>query len=512
MGEIREVSLLETPAPVRILIVDDEEDICWAVSGVVRKQGWQPIMATSGEEALAAFQKVQPDVVLLDLQLPDIKGEALIAKMNATFPNIVIIVITGYGSTQDAVRMVKSGVYDYLTKPFDHDQLIITMQHALEERKLKQEVQLLRQKAGHSTTALQETMGSSKAIQHLSAQVSRVAQTDFTVLITGETGAGKELVAKAIHASSRRADKPFIAVDCGAIPEALMERELFGHEKGAFTGADRAVPGAAELASGGTLFLDEIGNLPLAMQSKLLRVLEDKRIQRLGGTKSVKADFRILAATNAGLLAQVERQLFRRDLYHRLAEFTVHIPPLRERREDLPFLVRRILALTNEGLGKSVQGLSASAWESLQTHDWPGNVRELRNVLRRGVLLADEGTIDRAHLWPVEHEHNPGLVPSGGDHLHMHQEGCPCKSVFDHAHPECWKLPLKDAVKQAVCHMERMVLHRVLTETKGNKALAARLLKIDYKTIHTKLKEYGISNGVPSEGIPGCSSGYGENS
>lgn len=291
-----------------------------------------------------------------------------------------------------------------------------------------------------------------------------------------------------------------------------MERELFGHEKGAFTGADRAIPGAAELASGGTLFLDEIGNLPLAMQSKLLRVLEDKRIQRLGGTKSVKADFRIIAATNAGLLEQVERQLFRRDLYHRLAEFTVHIPPLRERREDLPFLVRRILALTNEGLGKSVQGLSASAWESLQTHDWPGNVRELRNVLRRGVLLADEGTIDRAHLWPVEHEPTLGIVPSGEDHLHLHQEDCPCKSVFDHTHPESWKLPLKDAVKQAVSHMERLVLHRVLTETKGNKALAARLLKIDYKTIHTKLKEYGISNGVPSEENPVCTSGYGENS
>lgn len=503
MGEMQEVSSLDTPTPVRILIVDDEEDICWAVSGVVRKQGWQPIMATSGEEALASIQKTQPALVLLDLQLPDIKGETIIKKVNATFPDIVIIVITGYGSTQDAVRMVKSGVYDYLTKPFDHDQLIITMQHALEERKLKQEVQRLRQKAGGPTTALRETMGGSKAVQLLSAQVASVAQTDFTVLITGETGVGKELVAQAIHATSRRADKPFIAVDCGAIPEALMERELFGHEKGAFTGADRAVPGAVELASGGTLLLDEIGNLPLSMQSKLLRVLEDRRIQRLGGTRSIKADFRVIAATNAGLAEQVERQLFRRDLYHRLAEFTVHVPPLRERREDMPFLVRRILALTNEELGKSVRGLSAAAWESLQTYDWPGNVRELRNVLRRGALLADGGTIDRTHLWPADHEPNPGSpAPPGEDRLCWHQENCPYKLVFGRAQMECWKLPLKDAVQQAVSHMERMVLCRVLAQTKGNKAKAARLLKVDYKTIHTKLKQYGISNGVPAEGNP----------
>ncbi|MBY0577709.1 MAG: sigma-54 dependent transcriptional regulator [Burkholderiales bacterium] len=500
MGNIQEAASLD---PVRILIVDDEEDICWAVSGAVRKQGWQPIMATSGEEALASIQQAQPDVVLLDLQLPDIQGEAVIRKINALYPDIVIIVITGYGSTQDAVRMVKSGIYDYLTKPFDHDQIIITMQHALEERKLKQEIKRLRRKAGDTTTALRETMGSSKAVQLLIAQVARVAQTDFTVLITGETGAGKDLVAQAIHASSHRANKPFIAVDCGAIPEALMERELFGHEKGAFTGADRAVPGAAELASCGTLFLDEIGNLPLSMQSKLLRVLEDRRIQRLGGTKSVKADFRVIAATNAGLSEQVERQLFRRDLYHRLTEFTVHVPPLRERREDLPFLVRRILALTNEELGKSVRGLSASAWESLQTYDWPGNVRELRNVLRRGVLLADEGAIDRTHLWSAEQDLDPfDFAPPGEDHLCLHHERCLYKLAFDCTGPKHWNLPLKDAVQQVVSQMERMVLNRVLAETKGNKAEAARLLKIDYKTIHTKLKEYGISNGIPSEVEP----------
>lgn len=499
MGEMREVSLfdMEMPDPVRILIVDDEEDICWAISELIRQQGWQPIIATNGEDALTSIQQAQPDVVLLDLQLPDIKGETLIKQISANSSDIVTIVITGYGSMQDAVRMVKSGVYDYLTKPFGHDQLIITMRHALEERKLKQEVRRLRQKAVDPTTALQQTMGSSRAVQGLAAQVARVAPTDYTVLITGETGAGKEIVAHAIHSASPRADKPFIALDCGAIPEALMERELFGHEKGAFTGADRAVPGAIELAAGGTIFLDEIGNLPVSMQSKLLRVLEERRIQRLGGTKSVKADFRVLAATNAGLLAQVEKQHFRRDLYHRLAEFTVHIPPLRERREDIPFLARRFLALTGEELGKSVRGLSASAWDALQSYDWPGNVRELRNVLRRGVLLADEGMIECAHLWLSSHQvGGEDLVPSADSDLGLHRESDWSQRVLDGTPLEPWKLPLKDAVQQVVSHMERMVLSRVLAQTKGNKAEAARLLKIDYKTIHTKLKEYGISNGA----------------
>ncbi len=498
MGEIQKASLFDTPAPARILIVDDEEDICWALAAVVRKLGWQPATARSGEEALAAIQKAQPDVVLLDLQLPDIKGEAIIQKISATSPRSAIIVITGYGSTQDAVRMVKHGVYDYLTKPFDHDQLIITMQHALEERKLKQEVQRLRQNVGDPSAVLRETMGSSKAVQLLAAQVARVAQTDFTVLITGETGVGKELVAHAVHTASHRADKPFIAVDCGAIPEALMERELFGHERGAFTGADRTILGAFELVSGGTLFLDEIGNLPLSMQTKLLRVLDDKRIQRLGGTKRVKADFRVVAATNNDLAQQAERSVFRRDLYHRLAEFTICVPPLRERREDLPFLVGHILTLTNEELGKSVRGLSAPAWERLQTCDWPGNVRELRNMLRRGVLLADEGTIGIPHLWPASHESaTDSLTPLGENPCCSYLEGCPYKQLLDHANQEGWKLPLKDAVQEVVSHMERIALQRVLAQTKGNKAQAARLLKVDYKTIHTKLKEYGISNGVP---------------
>jgi DNA-binding NtrC family response regulator len=471
------------PNPLQILIVDDEEDIRWTLSRLIQGQGWKPVTASSGSEALACIKKSRPDAVLMDLKLPGLSGEALVGSINAYANGIPIIVITGNHCTQEAVKLVKAGIYDYLTKPFDNNRVILTIHHAVKELRLKQEAPCLREEARKSTP-LHESMGNSKAIQLIENLVSRVADTDFTVLICGATGTGKELVARAVHDSSLRSTKLFIAVDCGAIPETLMESELFGHEKGAYTGADKAVIGAIELATGGTLFLDEIENMPHEMQIKLLRVLETKKIHRVGSAREIDVDFRIVAATNENLKERVDKKLFRLDLYHRLAEFFIPIPLLQDRHEDLPFLVERMIMLVNQELKKNVRGLSNEAWELLRQHDWPGNVRELRNVIRRGVLLCDGDIIASEHF---ALDSSPSLTaPSQANHSVNGQEYSP--------EQECSLegITMKGEVHRAIIQVERRLLTRALNHSKGNKAHAARLLQIDYKTIHCKLKEYGI--------------------
>jgi len=325
-----------------------------------------------------------------------------------------------------------------------------------------------------SGTLTQDAVGSSEPMQRVFAEMQRVAPTDFTVLITGETGSGKEVVARAIHRLSRRASGPFVPVDCGSIPHSLVEGELFGHEKGSFTGADRCRPGKFEVASGGTLFLDEISNLPLDVQPNLLRALQDRQIWRIGGTRPLAADIRIIAATNQNLAALVCAGTFRRDLYHRLNEFSIVVPPLRERGGDIVPLATQFLELTNRELKKNVLGLSEAATQMLMSHGWPGNVRELRNVVRRAVLLADI-EIEPGHLALSD-------SPSDGGGLR------PSELVerFDGS------VPFKEIVRRAVVGVERQVLIQVLTQTSGNKAEAARLLRIDYKTIHKKIRDYGL--------------------
>ena len=328
------------------------------------------------------------------------------------------------------------------------------------------------------TSSLLEAMGSSLPIHRIISDVQRVAPTDFTVIVTGETGVGKELVARTIHHSSRRSGAPFVPVDCGSLPPSLIESELFGHEQGAFTGADRMRTGCFEAAAGGTLFLDEITNLPLTMQAKLLRALQERRIFRVGGTVPIQLDVRVLAASNESLEALVASGRFRRDLYHRLNEFAITIPSLQERNDDLVYLAQRFLKSTCQELGKLVD-IEPAALDHLRNYSWPGNVRELRNVIRRAVLLA-ETSIGREHL---------RLEPSGqSDHLAA-QDGAKL-DVADLHDPG---LSLREVVRKRVRETERNVLMQVLKQTGGNKAKAARLLQIDYKTIRTKAKEYAIT-------------------
>lgn len=471
------------PIPLQILIVDDEEDIRWTLSRLIRQQGWEPVTASSGDEALNCIKKSRPDAMLMDLKLPGLSGEVLVGAINSHTEGIPIIVITGNHCTQEAVKLVKAGVYDYLTKPFDNDHVILTIRHAVKEQHLKQEVLCLREETRKSAP-LHESMGNSKAIQLVENLVSRVAHTDLTVLICGATGTGKELVARAIHNSSTRYNEFFVPVDCGAIPETLIESELFGHEKGAYTGADKTVIGAIERAAGGTLFLDEIENMPHEMQSKLLRVLETKKIHRVGSAKEINVDFRILAATNENLKERVDKKLFRLDLYYRLAEFFIPIPLLRNRHEDLPFLVGRMIMLVNQELKKNVRGVSNEAWELLRQHDWPGNVRELRNVIRRGVLLCDGDIITSEHF---SLESPPSLTAANQANRFVNVQEYEPEQEYS-----LEGVTMKGEVHRAIIQVERRLLTKALHHSKGNKAHAARLLQIDYKTIHCKLKEYGI--------------------
>lgn len=488
-----ETPLGATPSGLpKVLIVDDLEDVRWVLANMIRLAGFVPIEAASGEEALASIRQEAPKVVLLDVGLPDIDGFEVLSWIKAHDKTIPVIMVTAHGKIHDAVRAIRAGAYDYVSKPFNNEDIVLTVRRAIEEKAWKGQVR----QSPPGAAALSDSMGKSAAVQRLQREVAQVAATNLSVLVTGETGTGKELVAQALHAGSARAAKPFVAVDCGAIAESLIESELFGHEKGSFTGAHQAKAGAFELASGGTIFLDEIGNLPLAMQGKLLRVLETRKIHRIGSTRERDADFRVVAATNADLQSLAEQQMFRADLYHRLVEFTIHLTPLRDRTEDIPFLVNRFLAEASKELGKQVGGLSDSAWSLFRRYDWPGNVRELRNQLRRAVLLCDDSgaMIETENLGALDVLRSPskGLGPDQAE------PGDACRawplrlSAVTLTYEN--NIPLKKLIQRVTDQVEQALLLQALELTEGNKAHAARLLQIDYKTIHSKLKAHKISS------------------
>lgn len=459
--------------PAKVLIVDDLEEIRWLLSELLRREGMETEESQDGETALRLISLESPDVVLMDIQMPGMNGLEALKQARKLDGDLPIIMITAFAEIQGAVEAMKAGAYDYLVKPFDNREVTQCIRRALTERQRKRQIRHLedRTEQGGSLT---ELMGGGEIVRQLEAEVARVAPTDFSVVISGETGAGKDLVARAIHARSVRSSGPFLAVDCGAIPDSLIESELFGHEKGAFTGADRIRIGKFEAASGGTLFLDEISNLPIGMQGKLLRVLQEKRVYRIGSTAGIKVDVRVIAATNRNLWSLVAEKTFREDILHRLHEYAIHVPPLRERREDIVSLAKRFLDWTNWELSKTVRGFSESAMERMLAYDWPGNVRELRNVVRRATLLADE-VIHAEHLGP---EVTPASVK-------------PSNIVLVTPLPE-GPLSLKAIVHRTTMQVEREVLTQVLRKAGGNKAEAARLLHIDYKTIHSKLRQYGI--------------------
>ncbi|MGA7579454.1 MAG: sigma-54-dependent transcriptional regulator [Desulfobaccales bacterium] len=459
------------PVGSGVLIVDDDQDLREILARLVRKEGFTPLTAADGGSALELLRLQGAEVMLADVHLPDRDGLELLQKAREMDADLPVIMITAYAGVNQAVAAMRAGAYDYLAKPFQHREVIRLLRRALEERQRRRGSET--GPARDSGCCLRESMGPSDAVGRLITDVNRVAQSDFSVVILGETGSGKELVAAAIHRCSPRAAGPSVAVDCGAIPESLLESELFGYEKGAFTSADAKKVGKLEVARGGTLFLDEISNLPPGSQAKLLRVLQEKTIQRLGGTIPLKVDIRLLCATNQDLEEVVAAGSFRRDLYYRLNEFSIQLPPLRERQEDIPYLAGRFLDQTNAELHKEVQGFSGSALEALSSYLWPGNVRQLRSVIRRAVLLARD------------------LITPG--HLNIMGTGAPAQSMPPLA-PASWReSSLKEIVRLNVDRVEKEVLTQVLQHTHGNKAKAARMLSIDYKTMHLKVKQHGIN-------------------
>ncbi|MFQ6079900.1 MAG: sigma-54-dependent transcriptional regulator, partial [Thermodesulfobacteriota bacterium] len=373
----------------KVLIVDDEEDVLSSLSLVVEREGFTALTSQDGNTALKMISVEGPDVMLLDVKMPGMNGMEVLEQAKELDQELPVIIITGYADIYGAVEAMRAGAHDYLAKPFEHHEVVRVLHRALAERSLKKELRDLSSRL-QGGSPLREMMGPSDAVARLISEVSLVAKSDFSVVVLGETGSGKELVARAIHNISPRSGAPFVPVDCGAIPEGLFESELFGYEKGAFTGAEHRKSGKFEAAQAGTLFLDEILNMPLGSQAKLLRALQDKVIYRVGGTRPLDVDVRLLIASNQNLEAAVESGSFRRDLFYRLNEFSIRIPPLRERKEDIPYLAKRFLDITSMELNKNMKGFSEPAMKALLAYDWPGNVRQLRSTIRRAALVADK--------------------------------------------------------------------------------------------------------------------------
>ncbi len=449
-----------------VLIVDDNEEMCQSLTRLLERHNFATEIASDGEIALGRIVQRPPVAMILDYQMDRMDGICLLARMQEMQIAVPVVMLTAYPAISDAVKAIKLGACDYLTKPFDHQQLLCLLNRLIKAAPAPAG----RDRELTPAAALLRDMGPSRQIQELCAAVMRVATTGFSVLIVGETGVGKELLARAIHTASARACGPFVAVDCGAIAESLFENELFGHEKGSFTGATEKAAGRFEAAHRGTLFLDEVSNLPASTQPKLLRALEQHAVCRLGATRPIPVDVRIVAATNVAPEALLESGRFRPDLFYRLNEFVLRVPSLRQRREDIPYLANRFLSMANAELGKNIQGFADGALELLTAYQWPGNVRELRHTVRQAALAAT-GMIDEGDL---AIRASCAGAPPGTDR------------------PRWNGMPLREVVRQHLIMVERRVLTEALRSAAGNKAQAARLLQIDYKTIHHKLKEYGI--------------------
>jgi DNA-binding NtrC family response regulator len=460
-------------APTRILIAEDKDSLRAMLRHALERQGYEVIEATDGPSAIRLLQDAQPALVLSDLRLPEGDGLGVLRASKDIDVDVPVIVMTAYGSIEDAVRAMKDGAMDFLAKPVDPDHLLLLVHRALEQRRIATENLLMKEELAVRRGAPQ-IVGEDPALRKVFAALQRAAATDTTVLIEGESGTGKELFARSLHALSDRASMPFVAINCAAIPETLLETELFGHEKGAFTGAVARKPGKFEMAHQGTLFLDEIGDLPLALQAKILRALEEKRFERVGGTASVQVNVRLVAATNRGLRAQVSAKRFREDLFFRLSVFPITVPPLRERPGDVVLLAHYFVDRFCRELKKRSLSLSPEAQEHLKTYHWPGNVRELQNCIERAVILAEGDAIQPRQL-------NLSFVQFA-----QPEEPLDPWAEFD------FSGTLQDVARRGAAEAERRKLQLVLGEVDNDKVRAAERLGVTYKSLISKLKEHRL--------------------
>ncbi len=463
------------PEKKQVLIVDDEPNLRKILAAQLTRDGYDVLLAEDGEQGLSELREHHIDLVITDLKMPKVDGMTLLREALQEIPGLPIVMITAHGTVDTAVEALKLGAFDYLTKPFDKDEVRQIVAKALKTRQLAEEEATSPTEDGSG--ARFGIIGQSPGLAELYGVLERVADSPTTVLITGESGTGKELVARALHDHSSRRNKPFIKVNCAAIPKELIESELFGYERGAFTGAVSSKPGRFELANGGTLFLDEIGEIPVEMQVKLLRALQESEFERVGGIKTIRVDVRLVAATNRDLKKLIAQNAFREDLFYRLNVVSIRLPALRERATDIPLLVEHFLAKFNDRLKKNVAGVEPEAMDLLVAYAWPGNIRELENVMERAVLFCD-GSRLRVEDLPGELQGAASSVPPPSD--------VPSSSSLAAAGG------LKEHVKIAMSRLERDLVSRALKQTNGNVTHAARLLKISRKGLQLKMKELGL--------------------
>jgi two-component system nitrogen regulation response regulator NtrX len=466
-----------------VLIIDDEASIRKSLTGALSDEGYSVAIAASGKEGLEALRKVRPDVVLLDIWMPEMDGIETLKQIKAQWPDQIVIMMSGHGTIETAVKSTKLGAYDFVEKPLSLERILVLMQNASNVQDLARENQALRKQFQEKTRKL---VGESPGMKQIQELVRRVAPTTGSVLITGENGTGKELIAQSIHALSPRYNKPFIEINCAAIPEELIESELFGHEKGAFTGATSLRRGRFDLANGGTLFLDEIGDMSLKTQAKVLRVIQEQKFERVGGSQTISVDVRIVAATNKDLKAEISRSQFRGDLFYRLNVIPFHIPPLRERKEDIPLLAEYFLREFSSVHGKTLRKLSPEAGEVLTAYSWPGNVRELKNLIERVVILSTEVEADQvisaASL--LSHLQDEALVQQFGERtgeIHVGSRRDAVEAITSARN-------LRDARQE----FEKEFILKTLKENDWNVSKTAQVLGVERSHLHKKIKSYGI--------------------
>jgi two-component system, NtrC family, response regulator AtoC len=451
----------------RVLVVDDEENIRLVLRTLLKRHGYEVETAPGGEEALGLVESFGPDVVITDVRMPRMGGMDLLSTLRAKGNDATVIVMSAYGNLDQAIDAIKAGAYDYIQKPFKPDEIVLALRKAEERESLRRENRVLREEIRREHK-FEDILAKSVVMQSVFRTIAKIANYKTTVLITGESGVGKELVARALHSRGTRAGKPFVPVNCGAIPENLLESELFGHKKGAFTDAVHDRNGLFTEADGGTLFLDEIGELPLGLQVKLLRVLEDGKIRKLGESKDVAVDVRIVAATHRDLMNETQKGRFREDLFYRLNVLPIIVPPLRERREDIPVLIEHFMARNNARLGTSITALDSEARRLLYEHNWPGNVRELENTIERAMVLGEGEKLMPADLPErIREAQNPVQMQLASGEL---------------------------SVKKTTRIIEEILIRRALQKTKGNRTRAAEVLEISHRALLYKIKDYKITD------------------
>ncbi|CAN5214629.1 nitrogen fixation sigma-54 dependent transcriptional regulator GnfM [soil metagenome] len=485
----------------KILIVDDEENIRFTLNELLRREGQGYVIeqASDGLQAVEMVRKGNYSLVIMDLRMPRLDGMSALRQMKEISPDLIAVLITAHGTQKLAIEALQAGAYDYFTKPFELNEVRIVVRRAMEKARLLKVIDQMRQQES-ARYSFDRIVGQSAPMQEIFSLIERVLDNDVTVLITGESGTGKELIATAIHTNGARSAKPMIKVNTVAIPEALLESELFGHERGSFTGAVAQKIGKVEAAHGGTLFLDEIGDMSLTLQAKLLRVLQEREIERVGSTKTIKVDIRVIAATNRDLGKMVEKNEFREDLYYRLNVLPIHVPPLRKRRDDIPILIDHFIAEYNPKLKRNISVLSEAALQKLLNYPWPGNIRELENTIQRTMLMAQGNVIQVDDLPPtlrsdsaLARRPTTDTLPAGAEIF----EDLDLRSLLN---TEEFGTPLSDRLQQISDHLEKYLIRGALKKTEGHRQETADLLGISRKSLHNKMVRYGLFSEEKSSG------------